>query len=370
MIVIAEINYRGNVHEMVNSCMIDIMHNLFPEEEVCLMGERSHLDNLLKLCETKNIRTIELPQGGTLSRVLAIWQVLRLAAKYRARYVLLLSALPLGGTLLRLMKWMFPWRRVLAVSHGELEHLRRKKGEPDYRLGRLQKFALHARCRIRYIVLSESIRRNLLEQLPSLRNRRIIAIDHPYRYPDIPPHEPHDSVDFVQFGVGSFYKGSNHLFQSAWLIHEKVSPATRFYIAGGIYPEMAPYLDDGVIYPQPGTNLTREQIDGIAARCDYALFYYTNDHYKLCASGAFFDAVRYGMPILCLQNDFFASYFEKYGDLGYLFRDTDELNAKLADLIRDFPSEREHYMRQAANVSGLRQALSVENITRQLEGQL
>ncbi|MDR2886082.1 MAG: hypothetical protein LBU95_04805 [Rikenellaceae bacterium] len=376
MIVIAEINYRGNVHEMVNSCMVDIVRRIFPREQICLVGEASQIANLQKLSNADNLIVKDLYSelGGkpdpNPSRLKSLWRVLTFAKRQKAEYVFLLSLLPVGGACLRLLRPLFPRQKVLAVLHGELEHLRRGKGEKDYKPGRLLRFALHTGGKTRFIVLGGSIRRNLVEQFPWLDHQQVIAIDHPYHYPQLGAPKPAPNpVNFVQFGVGSISKGTEGLFASAEKVKREVSPESRFYIAGGVYPELKPWLDDRyVIYPQPGINLSRAEIDDIAAQCHYALFYYTNEHYKLCASGAFFDAVRYELPIVCLRNDFFAYYFEKYGPLGYLADSMEELDAILLRLSLELPTE--EYSAQVENLKYLKNELQINVIAMHLDNAL
>ncbi len=370
MIVIAEINYRGNVHEMINSCMVEMVRMMWPGEEICLVGERSMVDNLRALSSVDNIEVHDLHEGRKDgSRLGSLYRVLRFARRGKASRVVLLSLLPVGGVCLRLLRPLFPSTKVMAVLHGELEHLRRKRDEADHKLGVMMRFALRA-CsrRTRFIVLGEPVRRNLLKHMPRLSPHKVVAIDHPYHYPEFAAGQKDAPAGFVQFGVGSISKGTQNIFPVARRVRQSV-PGAKFYIAGGIYPELGAFLDsDNVVYPAPGSNLSRAQIDQIAAKCSYSLFFYTNEHYRLCASGAFFDAVRYGLPIVGLRNDFFEYYFEKYGRPGYLFDSTEELEGKLRELAAAIPHD--EYAAQVESLENLRNELQINAIASRFKEQL
>lgn len=91
---------------------------------------------------------------------------------------------------------------------------------------------------------------------------------------------------------------------------------------------------------------------------DYILLLYPTDTYRLIASGAILDCIRFRKPVIALRTDYFEYLFDKLGPFGILVNDIDEM-AKEIERIGKTPLPRYDFDKIAS-------ALSPNHLTPQL----
>ncbi len=83
-----------------------------------------------------------------------------------------------------------------------------------------------------------------------------------------------------------------------------------------------------------GPRRNREEFEKILDSFDALVFFYLRTGYKLMASGAIFDAIELGIPIIAVRNDYFEHLFRLHGPLGYLYDDLPSMLADLPNLLQ------------------------------------
>ena len=77
----------------------------------------------------------------------------------------------------------------------------------------------------------------------------------------------------------------------------------------------------------------------------------------MTASGAFTDAVNFEKPIIAIRNEFFDYYFKKFGNIGYLFDNIDDMAEKMIEIIERKPQE--EYLVQKENIKKLKKNIDI-----------
>ena len=124
---------------------------------------------------------------------------------------------------------------------------------------------------------------------------------------------------------------------------KSVSPDSnvRFSIIGSVQGDVEPFRNAGItLPPNPSVPMPDGEFQRAVAALDFILLLYPHDTYRLMASGAVLDALRFEKPIIALRTDYFEYLFKKFGKFGYLANDTGELLHLIehaSELSRDFP---------------------------------
>jgi hypothetical protein len=224
--------------------------------------------------------------------------------------------------------------------------------------------------RLRQIVLGDSIRDEVLGQLPVLRGS-LHAIRHPYFFDDaetsdLPVSGP---TGFSFLGLVDENKGFPEFVDLASTLAPAWKDAAYFDLIGGTRvgalpnthgPWVKTYLTDG---PMP-----RDVYEAQLRKTHYAVFPYNPSYYKFIASGSVLDALTAGKPIIALRNSQFDEMFKTMGDIGYLCDDVRQMKELAAGILRDPPRER--YRRQSQNILTGRSVFGTAAVAQQLRGVL
>ena len=225
-------------------------------------------------------------------------------------------------------------RKILIFCHGEMEYL-----IADYsffgpfnrllfKLGRsffLNK-KIHIEKNIKFVVLGDSILKNIKKITPSNISSSFIAVDHSYFFKNDINNKDFFS-DSVKIGtVGLFYKkkGADEFCYLVSLINNN---KIKFSITGKIFYDLDKLKKLNIDLPNNlGKGLV--PIDVLEARVkklDFILYLYPTDSYQLMASGAILDALSLQKPIIALKNDYFDYIFKKFGEFGFLFESVEKI---------------------------------------------
>jgi hypothetical protein len=378
MIVVLELNQAGESHVVVNSALLNIIGKIF-NDRLCFFSEKEHSylvqqsfndDANIECYPYKQIKNFKFFLIKEIVSFFKLLQILFFTGRKKVKLLFITSITPPSLFFLKLLLPLFGCK-IIVTLHGELEFLRENKKGFWKCWGWILKVALRLRSKsdLKYLVFGGIIKSNLLQTV-KLNPDNILVIDHPFIYNDI----SNKTVDTGNIklgivGVASVHKRSHKIFKIAEGFREEITDSqVCFEIVGRVLPNIHSYVNEYVRYSLKNDLIDRDSFENRVANLDYLLFFYDNDYYKLCSSGAFFDAVNFEKPILAIKNDFFCYYFNKLGNIGYLFDSETELSLKIKDILTDFPAE--EYSKQVNNLKNAKKLLSLSSISESLYSQL
>jgi hypothetical protein len=263
-------------------------------------------------------------------------------------------------------------KKVVIICHGELELLNEDWIENLGPLAKIIKrnivsffYNNHIRIskKLIFIVLGESILRNLKNILSLNIMNSMYAIDHPFIFDDFKKtYKQRDKLNLGTVGVVSKTKNIDQFLYFAKLfLPEMKSGKIAFSVTGAIYCKRQELLDVHIDIPDKDSALvSRNAFNERIQHLDYILFFYHSKMYKYLASGAVFDAINAEKPVIALKNDYFEYIFSKFGTFGYLADSIDDM----ADIIRKLLVEKKQETFAFGEIKG---RLSPLVISRQLE---
>lgn len=333
MIVVYEPFCVGLNHVPINSDFLLIISKEFPKESIVFLADKNHINNVQqKICISTNIiyqpiNIIE-PRNGKLKSIFNERKnIIQILKKYKKEMNLFFILNSHPHTMFFAKKYTNKKIPIIFVLHGNLEELKRKKR--FYQLGYWIKPAFvykKNRSNMKFIVLGESIKKNVLKYLDFI-NKDLIAVPHPYNMYENNIVATKDNSKIVLGMIGSFSpeKRSELIFSLEERIRKLGITNIDYLLVGA---------DDKNGFPN-GTNIKilgngdkklgdKEYNLGIE-QLDYILFFWPNDSYMMTASGAIHDAIAHRKPIISIRNAYLTWVFEEVGDLGFLCNDFDEL---------------------------------------------
>ena len=282
--------------------------------------------------------------------------------------IYILNRLPITmfvGNLLNL----FLGKKMYNVIHGEAEYFVNPNmtGYSRY-YSRLFKYAykLSTKHSI-YIILGESINRCLCKVGVSFGKGKRIIIDHPYDYNFKADSLEPFSKGFYNIGcIGSATKRKNT--QYLFKLRDCISfPKIKLSIIGELSADLAfDYNLEGIDYFD--NKIPGYLFEAKIKELDYSLCFYDEKVNMALASGSFFDSIKFLKPVLALKgNPFVEYYFEKLGNIGYLFNTIEDIAYFLNNISL---AEKANYVEQIQNMKKAQEILSLHNITKCFERQL
>lgn len=369
---------KGPFHEVFNAALLAMCLRLFDRAEYhCHPSQRRCLEQLLlRHGHAEELRRVTFRRLRVVQREGAIGWVCRYAtAAVRSARQLLRSkpdetvvfnynnplALPLLNLLNRRLH-----RRIVIVCHGELELLAQRP--PWWRasgwFARILR-RIFGRVRLdrnlRFCVLGNSILRNLRPYLSKENAPLFFAIDHPAFFDETAaPASPHDTLRIGTVGQLTPAKGLGRLLELARRIPVPLNVVGRIY---GFDDHAAHPNVRFVAGPENGF-LPRDLFEREAAALDYILFAYDPEGYRLTASGAVFDALNLGKPVITLRNDYFDDVLRL--PAGHIVADMEEMADLICRLAADYPAGGGADPQFAGNIARLRREFTVETVAERL----
>lgn len=228
-------------------------------------------------------------------------------------------------------------RTVIVFCHGELELLNKAQTKEGL-LARLLRKKVYAHFikrkkslnkNLHLIVMGDSIAKNLMEYI-DFDKFNIYSMDHPYiineKQTNQIQHKRNGVLKLGTVGTFSVAKGGDSLIKLSKLLDLKRNKQIQIKVIGKSMIDVSILSDAGIIIPFKGSGYCpRKEFEEEVISLDYILFLYGSDSYKLTASGAIFDAIKYEKPIIALKNSYFEYLFKKYGAFGYLLDSVEEI---------------------------------------------
>jgi glycosyltransferase involved in cell wall biosynthesis len=353
MITVTEPIIWGDEHVPVNTGLLETVVRAFPHERVRFHAESSHIALVRALIDRDDgarveFRETKLPPRGADFRMRLrhdLGFVGRLMDEAAGSHLILASSCPSLIAALKLRGLRTAVRDVHIVLHGNLTLLWSwRSRNPLVRLTDLRTaMGLPSRLAIRYFVMEPAIRGELLATLPGLDPADVRLLPHPVSSVEASMEgrgELGTPVRIGFMGAASKEKGFGAFLKIARRV---AGPGVEFHAVGRLGTDMAGE-DMAVLATKP-------VLDGKVGRAEYVerlagLHYvcmpYEAAHYRYSPSGVLADALALARPILAFDLPIFRDLFDRFGDIGHLCRDRDEM----AELIRRGLSDRHRYRGQ------------------------
>ena len=323
-------------HEMINLCLINLSSKIF--SEVNYRSGKSAQKNIKLLLSKFKIKfdgTVTFQHFPVDERDNVLSSLIR---EFAGFFITLFHYLGIHSSKIILFNYTnrlsLPFilslnillkKKVILLFHGELETLTQRI--PFYKMSWIYKQCM--RFSFRYLicksnahalVLGDSIKNNILEQFPQLKNN-ILSICHPYYVEDTETKTKTGNDGIIRIGtVGVMNKAKgldSLLILSSKLKDLLVKKKLELYCIGTVNNADTIPSDTMIHWTSKTKCLNREEFEQEINKLDYFLFLYPLNSYKYTASGAIMDAIRLKKPIISLRNDYFDYLMGAY-PIGYL----------------------------------------------------
>lgn len=372
MIIFAEINKTGESHIAVNVAMLEILYKQVGCSQVKIFSEKNHvlyLKNKNKAIENIDIKVIPVIEGRffvwplkVLLEFLALIKIFSEARNSKAKFVFISSIFSLSHLSFLIVRPFFKKIKVVIGIHGELQLIKSKSFK-----NKLLSFFLKLNLKktsdskTYFLVYSEMIKNNLCDTIPKIKNK-IISIDHPYSYSnkDLIP-KVIKPIQIGSIGVASKSKNTHLIFHLANALKKNINNGNvKFKVLGKSIPDILPYKNQYVDYNYIKSMIPEGEYQKQIESLSYLIFFYGNDLYSLSPSGVFFDAINNEKPIIALKSDLFNYYFNRFGNIGFLCDDIEEMIELIGVLSTNFSNQK--YNLQIANIRKAKKCLDINII--------
>ena len=368
----------GSYHEVINQGYLMMISELY--EQVTYVAERTSCDNLRKLLDScgfdySNVTFVEKEYNYKRYKWAGFDYMIHLIAVSWNNFNLY-KEVPDGCDVfynnnIHFAIWLIThfakkkYNKIIDMCHSEMESIDSSHGGTRVNkiMGAFYRHMFQRTVidkRMRFLVLSSSMAEYFKTFVKEENRERIGWIDHCYIRPANLLSE-FEKVDFngIKVGIPGLISPNRGLPELKAVLCGITNENVRIYSISAI----TEHLEDnhfqelnttGGLLPFPQYNWYVNQMDALA-------LFYTPGSYKLTASGAVLEAIWNEKPILAFENEYFKYLFDKFGELGILCQDVDELvsalNAISLEDIRRFKE----------NLSKARECLLPENVKHQLK---
>jgi glycosyltransferase involved in cell wall biosynthesis len=370
MILVFEPVWTGTYHAPGNSVTIQAIARAFPDQQILVMAEATHLvelmaDTAFAALPNIEVRPVELsahyryrPQIVSYRRGLR--ELATLAAALRAAprgEPVLLVLISATSTAIFAAAFLARFSRrklgVIVGLHGNLnDAMGWRSHNPIGRALDLRAALDHAHNgAVRFLVLEPSIARAMAERWPAAAARTDV-LPLPVNQAEIVLDRPAPFQAPLRLGLvgqATEAKGITAFLDLARGFRTTAPGRLAFHLVGKI-----PEGDDPARYAPleeavQSTPLSRSEFQRRLSRLHFVCLPMQSGYYDLSASGALIDAITWLRPIIATPVPAVRDLFEEFGDIGYLCPDVEAMHAVLARLAHDMDAER-----HAAQVEQLR----------------
>jgi hypothetical protein len=277
--------------------------------------------------------------------------------------VYLLFSKSYSNIILKLLSFIFlsNSKKLYVLLHGELQNVTLKGSKSIWLDGFSQRllywFDTKFSSNLRFVVISEFVFERL-EDCLGYKPTNFIDIDLPYLYDlnkDI-GKVPNKSLVISTVGVNSVKKKSFLLNDILYFFEDKCKNGTLTLCTSGRNDDVV--FSDLIDTPNMENTylLSPEEYANRIKKSDVLIFF-NDDNYNLISSGSYFDCINFNKPIIALRSAQWEYNFNKFGVIGYLFNDMDEIYAFINSLL----SDREILNRYKNNLEQAHNATSILN---------
>lgn len=339
-IVFIEPNFDGVTHFNVNRSFLLAHINTYPEREIHVVADKSHIDNIAQGVE-KDISAHYLDYESETKKIhRSGWNYYLAPWRRLAMYFKLLKGIKLktednlffasnnefdffcGWLLSKIYKGI----NISFVCHANLNQIYTWQSKNPVRRFFQYKTALLrlAYTKIKLVCLEEAVAKNLLAELPALK-RNIAIIPHPIDEKTTPQElEQENKKDKLAVAfVGILSKEKRpELFEA--LTHQLDANKYNFIVAGWAH-KPDDYNLQNCTQPPKSSPLKQEDMLELLRKSDLICMLHDPEHYKLSASGVLLDAIKFMKPIIHLNSELVLDIEKTYGSIGFTASTIEEL---------------------------------------------
>ena len=264
--------------------------------------------------------------------------------------------------------------KLMAVLHGDMDYVYKTQGIVEKLNGWVHKciMRISPQENFRYITLNK-VTKPILVSDGWLGCNDVFDIYHPImsEFENIPFE---NKSDILRLGhIGSMEvrrKGSQLLYTLAEMLKEEkvLSFVTLGLISPSVYAYKNEYVEEIVGNTADGrpAYLSREKYVAELKKLDYAVLFYPADEYVMRASGALSDILDFLIPIVALKHPYLAYYQKKYGEIGYLCKDLEEMKSVLVEMKNNPKKAQDRRKVQVANLLKIKENSAVDAVAEEL----
>ncbi len=396
MIVIIEPQCRGFEHEQFNAAFLYGYSLAYPNEKILFFAEKEHVkcvdDTLLSaniLLNKIEYKEIEIPESKTVNKISVILGFYKIISelfvfslKNKCFKMVFLS---IHSFNLIPLKYLLIYKcnqdiKIHIAMHGILEFIKRKNSFEFFRkikrkimrildikinsekfipknrflYEKLFKTALRlfSNENITYFVFREDSLKKIEKYLPN-NFKYFKCIDLPYINKD-----NNKKIELRKNRIIFATVGQGNLSAVQELVSKlniKKDLNYEIHIIGS--KDQTKSNIQQIIKIGVSGKISRKEIDQEMINVQYLLFFYNENYYELTTSGAFFDAIAYGKPMIFLKNHGFDFYYNNY-KFGYKCNDLNDINSVMQKIIS---GENENYDNFISEINRMKKDISIEN---------
>lgn len=334
--VLVDLNMTGWGHWEFNKGVISLVNNTGVKYDI--WGETKLVENVRLANISSNLRVLHgfyFPQANSkpklmLREIIGLFICVRLLFKYKDEPIVFLSIIPFCHLVVKILNLVFFKRQISVILHAEIECLGRP---PRYLFEYYYKISCFCLTRfnsrwLKYTVLGESILSNLAKFVGKHLSF-FSYIHHPFVFERPISLKKSSQNQIILGGVGKALievKNSHYIFLLAdhiYKVQTKEKPVLRLI---GLVSSSVLKFDNGLVqYTAHEQFLGKDSFERQVDNLHFILLFYDHDAYSLSASGVFFDALKYGKPVIAISNSYFEYYFQIFGEIGFLAKDFSDL---------------------------------------------
>ncbi|MCQ2049476.1 MAG: hypothetical protein MJZ22_00470 [Candidatus Saccharibacteria bacterium] len=184
------------------------------------------------------------------------------------------------------------------------------------------------------LVLGKSIKNNLFKYAKKETiTGNIISINHPYYSENAKTQKKNNGNTKKIAIVGAIkWKDKENIEKLNHILTEAKS--VEMYSISISDFDLTEYKNITVLN-KGNKHLPRNQYDDFISEMDALYFPYSENTYRVSASGAVYEAISKNKLIISTENDYFKDLFSEFGEMGFLFKDFKELQDIFSDLSNE-----------------------------------
>lgn len=366
ILVVDSVRYAGE-HLELNSAILESLIGADGEIDFLTSPDywKSFSSTLRERMELRS--TARLPSGlvGTLRSLLLLIMIVIFKRKYKS--VVFLSSITYSSFFLALLSYLRIIRPQVIIFLHEISYIESIKGSTKL-AGYFLKLALciGLKNQSKFIIIGSYIRREL-EKRVNFNKESTIFIEHPISASTY--YKPKNSFKLIKFastGVQCVEKNSFKIEIVAEYSRDLVkSGAIALSTIGRVnysFDLKLPVTHIGLdynTYLMPIEDYERFILD------QHYLLFFLGKEYDLKTSGTIVDSIKYQKPIIALSCNLVNFYFEKFGNIGYVYRCIDEMNKGILNLCKNFDPEL--YSVQVKNLTKANDQMSGTQFRREIQ---
>lgn len=386
MILVFEPTWTGTMHAPGNSATIQTISRAFPDQQIRIYADPTHLHELKRDAGLTSRPQISFhpisldEQFAQRPHIVSFRRFLRELAAMRAALrsipnepclIMLISATSTAIFAASILSRTQRRRIGIQVGlHGNLNDLNGWRSRNPAIRALDTRSALTSRHpdALRFLVLEQAIRTEL-DRLAPTAAARTDVLELPVNIseiPDVPETELKLPVRIGFVGQATEAKGISSFLEAAGRLKARHGSAVEFHLVGRAISGSDLTRFNILDSPITDQHLPRASfLERLGALHYVFLPYQPNGYYNLSASGALLDAITWLKPIITTQTPIVADLFARYGDIGYLCDDPEQMVAAVEAIVTA-PDPR-RYQAQRTALIGARQARTPERLAQQYQ---